>query len=124
MPPPSFRTQLDVKAGAAACAIDTSDCKIIGHFSMQNHHFSGVILHFFCIFNRKFKTFLAFILQFATARSSRFLSTSSIPCSLTIRPLRSIASADRIVSLYMTQYNRDNNYPSAKPSPFKDSGAK
>ena len=32
---------------------DTSNCKINGHFSIQNHRFSGAILHSFCIFNRK-----------------------------------------------------------------------
>ena len=31
--------------------LDTSNCKINGHFSIQNHHFSGAILHSFCIFN-------------------------------------------------------------------------
>ena len=29
------------------------NCKIIGHFSIQNHRFSGEILHYLCIFNRK-----------------------------------------------------------------------
>ena len=41
----------------------TSNCKMIAHFQLQNdrpfsienHHFSGAILHSFCIFNRKFK---------------------------------------------------------------------
>ena len=28
---------------------------IIAHFSMENHHFSGEIPHYLCIFNRKFK---------------------------------------------------------------------
>ena len=43
----------------------TSNCKISGHFSIQNHHFSGEILHPFCIFSRKIRKHLAFILQFA-----------------------------------------------------------
>ena len=29
--------------------VSTSNCKIIGHFSIQNHHFSGAILHYLCI---------------------------------------------------------------------------
>ena len=33
----------------------SSSCKINGHFSIQNYHFSGAILHDFCIFNRKLK---------------------------------------------------------------------
>ena len=32
---------------------------------MQNHHFSGAILHNLCISNGTFKTKLAFMLQFA-----------------------------------------------------------
>ena len=35
---------------------------IIGHFSIENHHFSGAMPHRFCICNRKFKTKLAYIL--------------------------------------------------------------
>ena len=33
-------------------------------FSIENRRFSGVILHYFCIFDRKFQNKLAFILQF------------------------------------------------------------
>ena len=29
----------------------TSNCKIFGYFSTQNHHFSGAILYSFCIFD-------------------------------------------------------------------------
>ena len=32
---------------------------INGHFSIQNHRFSGAILHSFCIFNRKLRKKLA-----------------------------------------------------------------
>ena len=44
---------------------NTSNCKINGHSSKKHHHFSAGILHSFCIFNRKFRKMLAFILQFA-----------------------------------------------------------
>ena len=44
----------------------TSNCKVIGHFAIENRHFSGEILHYLCFFNRKFKMILAYILQFAT----------------------------------------------------------
>ena len=43
----------------------TLNCKIIGLFSIENHHVSGTILHYLCIFNRKFKNMLVFILQLA-----------------------------------------------------------
>ena len=43
----------------------TSNCKINGHLSIQNRRFSRAILHYLCIFNRKIRTKLAFILQFA-----------------------------------------------------------
>ena len=43
----------------------TSNCKIIGHFSIQNHHFSEAILHSFCIFSRRIRKTLAFVLQLA-----------------------------------------------------------
>ena len=39
--------------------------RINGHFSIQNRHFSGEILHSFCIFSRKNREKLVFILQFA-----------------------------------------------------------
>ena len=38
---------------------------INGHFSIENHRFSGAILHHFYIFNRNFKNKLAFRLQSA-----------------------------------------------------------
>ena len=47
----------------------TSNCKTIGHSFIENHRFSGAILHSFCIFNRKFRRKLAFLLQFATVCS-------------------------------------------------------
>ena len=50
--------------------VATSDCKIHGHFSIQNHRFSGEILHSFCIFNRKINLFLAFMLQLVPGRRS------------------------------------------------------
>ena len=34
----------------------TSNCKIIGQFSIENHHLPGGILHYLCIFNRKSET--------------------------------------------------------------------
>ena len=34
----------------------TSNRKINGHFSIENHRFSGAILHYLCIFNGKLKT--------------------------------------------------------------------
>ena len=34
------------------CLCDASNCKMNGHFSIQNHHFSGTILHYLRIFNR------------------------------------------------------------------------
>ena len=46
-------------------AEDPADGTINGHFSIQNHRFSGAIPHYLCIFNRKFRRKLAFILQFA-----------------------------------------------------------
>ena len=42
-----------------------------GHFSIENHRFSGVILHYICIFNRKITKQLAFMLQFAVLRWER-----------------------------------------------------
>ena len=39
----------------------TSTCKINGHFSIENHRFSGAILHSFCVFTRKFQNMLAYI---------------------------------------------------------------
>ena len=36
--------------------------KKIGHFSIQNYHFSGAILHPFCIFSRTLRKLLAFII--------------------------------------------------------------
>ena len=44
----------------------TSKCKIIGHFSMENHQFSWAIPHNLCIFNGEFKSKWAFRLQFAS----------------------------------------------------------
>ena len=52
----------------SSSATNTSNCKRNGHCLLQNHRFSWVILHYLCIFNRKFKKKLAFILQF-TVRS-------------------------------------------------------
>ena len=48
---------------------DISNCKRIGHFSIENHHFSGVILHSFYIFNgtSREKLALIFILEFEYA---------------------------------------------------------
>ena len=40
----------------------TSNCKIIGYFSINPHQFSKAILHYLCIFIRKYKTKLAFLL--------------------------------------------------------------
>ena len=37
--------------------------KIIGHFSIENHHLSGAILHYLCISNRKSLIKLAILLQ-------------------------------------------------------------
>ena len=45
---------------------NTSNCKMIGHFSIENYHLPGTTLQYFCIFNRKFQKKLAFRLQFAT----------------------------------------------------------
>ena len=39
----------------------------ISIFSLGNQHFPGAILHYLCIFNRKFKTQLVFMLQFAVS---------------------------------------------------------
>ena len=39
--------------GRAPCV--TSNCKMNGHFSIQNHHFSGAILHYLSIFNTNSK---------------------------------------------------------------------
>ena len=46
----------------------TSSCRRIGHFSRGNHHFSGAILHSFCIFDMKLREKLAFILQLPRCR--------------------------------------------------------
>ena len=54
----------------------TSNCKLIGRFSTQNHHFSGEIPQYLCIFNRKMGEKLAFILQFAV------LSVVSLPAHI------------------------------------------
>ena len=43
----------------------SSICEIIGRFSIENHHFTGAILHYLSIFTRKFHKKLAFNLQFA-----------------------------------------------------------
>ena len=40
------------------------------HFSIENHTFQGCFLHSFCIFNRKFREKLAFLLQFAVTIAS------------------------------------------------------
>ena len=55
----------------------TSNFKINGHFSIQNHHFPGEILHYLCIFNRIFRIFSALLLQLAVLRS--FATRSSGP---------------------------------------------
>ena len=45
------------RASFATEALLTSNCKTNEHFSIQNHHFSGAILHYLCIFGGKFKIF-------------------------------------------------------------------
>ena len=45
---------------ARCWALRSSDCKSIGRFPIENHHSSGVILHYLYIFNRKFQKQLAF----------------------------------------------------------------
>ena len=37
-----------------------SNCKRIGHFSIENHRFSGAILHHLCTFNRRFRKMMPF----------------------------------------------------------------
>ena len=58
----------------ASRLLNTSNCKVIGHLSIETHHFSGEILHSFCIFNRKIRKKLAFLLKFAT-------HASALPCA-------------------------------------------
>ena len=43
----------------------TPNRKIIGRFSIENHHFSGAILHHFCVANGKIRRKLSFRLQFS-----------------------------------------------------------
>ena len=52
----------------------TSNCKMNGHFAIQNHRFSGAILHYLCISNRKFKKKSAFRLQFAVPSEAAYCS--------------------------------------------------
>ena len=49
--------------------------KQIGHFSIDNHHFSRVFLHHLSLFNIKFQKQLAFRLQFAVPPPSAELYT-------------------------------------------------
>ena len=63
------RRSSGIRATRMACAGSvTSNCKVNGLFSIENHRFSGAILYSFCIFNRKLNKKLAFILQFAVRR--------------------------------------------------------
>ena len=48
----------------------SSNCKINGHFSIENHRFSGAILHQYHIFNRKFQCFCNLYWQYHSPRSS------------------------------------------------------
>ena len=48
----------------------TSNRKIIGHFSIEIHHFSGVMFHSFCIFNRNIGKFGIYIAICILARST------------------------------------------------------
>ena len=49
----SINDRLEGSGSSLLCEPGTSNCKINGHFSIQNHHSPGAILHCFCIFNRK-----------------------------------------------------------------------
>ena len=70
-------TLLSVMTSAAAVA---SNCKRIGHFSIESHHCSGAILHSFCIFNRKIEKKLAFILPFAVTNHKQSQSPPQLGC--------------------------------------------
>ena len=59
-----LRQRDDRVLGRAVRAQHPSNCKINGPVSIENHHFAGAILHSFCMFNRKNRGKLAFILQF------------------------------------------------------------
>ena len=68
-------------AATELCAmIGTSNCKRIGHFSIESHHCSGAILHSFCIFNRKIEKKLAFILPFAVTNHKQSQSPPQLGC--------------------------------------------
>ena len=47
----------------------TSNCKMNGHFAIQNHRFSGAILHYLCISNRNLPAYARARVR-ARARSS------------------------------------------------------
>ena len=55
---------------------DASNCKIIGHFSIKNHRFSGATLHYLCIFNGNSKNKLAI---YIAIRSTRKAGVSAAP---------------------------------------------
>ena len=88
--PVSQKTSLKMNSWWALLGNTTSNCKINGHYSIQNHRFSGAILHHFCVFNRKKMTFT---LHFAgnCAISLRFCSISSTctPFDSVLTPLYS-----------------------------------
>ena len=59
----------------------TSNCKINGRFSVQNHRFSGVILHSFCIFDGKLKKWLAIYIAICSTVHVR-AQQGGIQCTL------------------------------------------
>ena len=71
--------RMDVPGGATVKRVFTSNRKSIGHISIANRHLSGAILHSLCIFNRKFKRKLAFLLQFVTVSSGIISAHSTVP---------------------------------------------
>ena len=59
-----WRTLSDRNVTSVSAAGGTSDRERIGHSSIKIVIFSGVILRYLCIFNRKFELQVAFLLQF------------------------------------------------------------
>ena len=67
----------------------TSNCKI-SPVLMENHRFSGAIIHYLCVFNREFPPKLAVILQFAVpaAPQGAVIGGGTTRTTLSTRPFR------------------------------------
>ena len=96
---------------ASASPIVTLNRKRIGHFSIENHHFSRVIPHSFGIFNRNKqggKKDGVFVLQFADQRPRAVLS-----------PVSLVLDIDAMAHHGTSNYNNNRPFFNRKASVFR-----